>query len=69
MSPLGKLISKRERQVLFMLSRGLTTKRIAEELDVSVRTVESHRKNLFRKCGVKNMAALIRVGYDKNLLP
>lgn len=50
----------KERAVLSLVSSGLTTKEIAGELNISHHTVESHRKNLLRKCGAKNSAELVQ---------
>lgn len=45
--------------ILKLVSRGYSTKQIAEELSISFNTVESHRKNLFKKYSVNTMAELI----------
>ena len=50
----------KEKTVLSLVSSGLTTKEIADALSISHHTVESHRKNLLRKCGAKNSAELVR---------
>ena len=49
----------KEKNVLSLVSSGLTTKEIADRLSISHHTVESHRKNLLRKCGAKNSAELV----------
>ena len=53
-------ITFREREILSLVSSGLTTKEIAHRLGISHHTVESHRKNLLRKCQAKNSAELIQ---------
>jgi DNA-binding NarL/FixJ family response regulator len=53
-------ISEREIEVLKLIAQELSTNQIAERLFVSVNTVETHRKNLFRKLGVKNALGLIK---------
>jgi len=55
-----KLLTNKEKQVLSLVSSGLTTKEIAGKLNISHHTVESHRKNLLRKCQAKNSAELIQ---------
>jgi DNA-binding CsgD family transcriptional regulator len=50
----------KEKSVLSLVSSGLTTKEIAETLKVSYHTVETHRKNLLRKCCAKNSAELVQ---------
>jgi len=52
-------LSVREKTILSLVSAGLTTKEIADALNISHHTVESHRKNLLRKCGAKNVAELV----------
>lgn len=53
-------ISIREKEVLKLISDGFATKEIADKLNISFHTVESHRKNLLEKFGVKNSAELIK---------
>lgn len=53
-------ITRREREVLGYLAKGLSTKVIAQNLQVSEHTIESHRKNLLEKFGAKNTAELIK---------
>lgn len=55
-----KSLSDRELEVLRLIGRGLTTRGVAEELEISVKTVETHRENIKRKLGVDNAAALTR---------
>jgi FixJ family two-component response regulator len=51
-----------ERRILRLLSAGHSTKAIAIRLDLSVRTVESHRYNIKRKTGAKSLAEMICLG-------
>jgi FixJ family two-component response regulator len=53
-------LSVREREVLGLIVAGLTNKEIGRALDVSPRTVESHRANLFGKLEAESLAQLIR---------
>ena len=53
-------LSEREREVLGLIVVGLTNKEIGRALDVSPRTVETHRANLFAKLQVESLAQLIR---------
>ncbi len=53
-------LSEREREVLGLIVAGLTNKEIGRALDVSPRTVETHRANLFAKLGAESLAQLIR---------
>lgn len=53
-------ISKREKEVLLLISEGFSSKQIADELYISNHTAIKHRKNLIEKFKVKNTAQLIR---------
>ena len=53
-------ITRREKQIIKLLAEGKTSVRIAEELSVSPLTVDTHRRNLMQKFGVKNTAELIK---------
>jgi DNA-binding NarL/FixJ family response regulator len=53
-------LTTREQEVLQHIARGEANKRIARELDLSVRTVETHRLNIKRKLGIEGQAELIR---------
>lgn len=55
----GKL-SKRERQIADMVVAGKSSRQIATELDVSIKTVESHRSHINAKLGVHSSVELIR---------
>ncbi|MCH2451329.1 MAG: response regulator transcription factor [Gracilimonas sp.] len=59
-----KSITKREREVLGLLTEGLTSLEIANKLYISPRTVEKHRTNLLRKLDLKNTAALVRFAME-----
>jgi DNA-binding NarL/FixJ family response regulator len=58
--PLSPGISKREMEVLNLISEGFTNHEIADKLFTSRRTVETHRKNLIQKTETKNTAHLIK---------
>lgn len=53
-------LSEREREVLGLIVAGLTNKEIGRALDLSPRTVETHRANLFAKLEAESLAQLIR---------
>jgi DNA-binding NarL/FixJ family response regulator len=59
-SPLGRL-SNREHHVLTLIGKGLGTREIAEQLTVSVKTVESHIAHLKEKLGARNGRDLMRL--------
>jgi len=56
-------LSERELDVVRLIAKGLTSVEIAKQLFISVNTVETHRKNIFQKTGVKNAVGLI--GYSR----
>jgi DNA-binding NarL/FixJ family response regulator len=58
-SPIESL-SDREIEIFTLIGRGRTTREIAEELHLSVKTVETHRENIKAKLGIKNSAELGR---------
>jgi DNA-binding NarL/FixJ family response regulator len=58
--PAEEPLTKREKQVLDLIVNGLTSKKIAQKLYISDRTVEVHRTNLCRKLHVANTASLVR---------
>ena len=53
------ILTKREQQVLSLLSSGYIRKEVAEKLNVSIDTVDSHCKNMFKKYEVNNLRQLI----------
>ncbi len=63
-----KLLTSREREILKLISMEKTNKQIAEELFISERTVETHRKNIFRKTKTHNLVGLIKFAYANNLI-
>ena len=60
-------ITRREQLVLRLVSHGLVDKRIASELNISNRTVETHKRNIKRKLGIESTAGLIRYAIDHGL--
>jgi DNA-binding NarL/FixJ family response regulator len=61
------LFTKAEKSVLEKISKGFSTKQIAQQLEISEKTVETHRKHLFEKTGVKNVAELIAFCYSRKI--
>jgi DNA-binding NarL/FixJ family response regulator len=61
--PVQFLLTPRELEVLRLLARGKTNKELAGELDMSVRTAESHRANIMAKLNVESLADLVRVAF------
>jgi two-component system response regulator TtrR len=63
------LLTKREREVLELVSTGLASKQIAKRLDMGTNTVDVHRSNLMRKMGVSSSVELICTLTTHALLP
>jgi DNA-binding NarL/FixJ family response regulator len=61
-------LSGREKEILQLVSKGLTTDQIADKLCISHHTVLSHRKNLLLKFDVNNTASLVKKAIDANLI-
>lgn len=53
-------LSPRQREVLRLIAEGKTTKQIAHELKISVKTVETHRAQLMERLGIHDVAGLVR---------
>ncbi len=62
------LLTDREREVLHLVATGLSTKEIASKLDISTRTVETHRANLMRKLNLKSVALLTQFSIREGLV-
>jgi len=62
------LITRREKEVLELIADGMTNNEVAQKLFISSTTVDTHRKNLLAKFGVKNTAALIKTAAQLQLL-
>lgn len=63
-----RLLTDREREILKLIAKEYTNRDMAEELFISERTVETHRKNIFRKTGTNNLVGLIKFAYANNLI-
>ena len=61
-------ITPREKEVLILVAGGHSTKQIADQLGISIRTVETHRINMLKKLEVNNSAELIRKAFELGLL-
>ncbi|MFN3800758.1 LuxR C-terminal-related transcriptional regulator [Belliella pelovolcani] len=60
-SPVGFKLTKREEEIYRLSANGLPIKIIAQELNLSPRTVEKHRANIMEKVGAKNMIEVINL--------
>lgn len=61
-------ISKKEKQVLQLVAEGDKNREIAEKLGVSIKTVESHRRNLMKKLNIFNIAGLTKFAIKEGIV-
>lgn len=59
-NPEAQKLSRREKEILNWVVEGLSSQQIARKLNLSLHTVNTHRKNMLQKTGAKNVAELIR---------
>ena len=62
-------LTAREREILQLAAEGLSNSNIAEQLSISVRTVEQHRQSMMNKMEFKNPTDLIRFALKRGILP
>ena len=62
------LLSEREKEVLTLIAKGYSNKEIAEQLVISVKTVETHKGNLMEKLQMKTRPELVEYAVRKGLL-
>lgn len=63
----GEILTPREKQILQLVAEGVTSRDIAEKLDISKRTVEHHRANMMKKLNIKRVADLIKYAIGRGL--
>ncbi len=63
------ILSKREHEVLQLIAEGKSTKEIAATLYVSVKTVETHRKQIMDKLDIHSIAGLTKYAVREGLTP
>ncbi|WP_417729153.1 response regulator transcription factor [Roseovarius sp.] len=67
-NPEREQLTNREQTILLQLAQGKSNKDVAQALDISVRTVETHRKNIKRKLGIASTAGLTRYALEHGVL-
>jgi len=60
-------LTPRERQVLSLVAHGYTSRQIGEKLGISPRTAETHRVNIGRRLGIRNVAQMVRYAIENRL--
>jgi two-component system NarL family response regulator len=61
------VLGRREQEVLALLAEGRLSREIAEQLHISLATVEVHRRNIMHKLGLHNVVQLTRYAIKKGL--
>jgi DNA-binding NarL/FixJ family response regulator len=61
-------LSPRERQIIQLLAKGATNKEVANELGISVKTVETHRKNIMAKLDFHSLSDLVRYAIQNGII-
>ena len=61
-------LTERELEVLKLITKENSNKKIADKMHISERTVETHRKNIFRKTGTTSLVGLVKYAYSNNLI-
>jgi len=63
-----KIISNQEQRILKLIAEGMTSAKIAEQLNISPLTVKAHRKNIMTKLGAESSAELISIAFSRGIL-
>lgn len=64
----GSVLTEREVEIVKLIAKEYSNKQIAEMLFISERTVESHRKNIFRKAGAHSVVGVMKYAIEHKLL-
>lgn len=64
----NEALTKREYEVIEQVASGKSNQQIADELFVSIKTIESHKKNILDKLGLKNSVQLVRYAIKNNII-
>ncbi|MEM7511386.1 MAG: LuxR C-terminal-related transcriptional regulator, partial [Bacteroidota bacterium] len=61
-------LSRREKEILKLIVEERTSQEMADELFISLKTVETHRRNLLSKLNARNTAGLVRIAMERKLV-
>jgi len=61
-------ISKKEREILQLIAEGEKTRDIAEKLNISIKTVETHRRNIMKKLNIFSVAGLTKFAIKEGII-
>lgn len=65
--PGGVRLTRREREILALVAKGLTNQQIADQLYISPRTVDTHRTNIMQKLNIHDLANLVRYAIEHGI--
>jgi DNA-binding NarL/FixJ family response regulator len=63
-----ELLTEREQEILRLIVKEFSNKQIADKLFISERTVETHRKNIFRKTNPSSLVGLVKFAFEHNIV-
>ena len=63
----GELLTEREQEIVKLIVKEFANKQIADKLFISERTVETHRKNIFRKTNTSSLVGLVKFAFEHNI--
>jgi len=66
--PITAILSKREVEIIKLITQEFSNEEIAAHLEISRRTVETHRKNIFKKTKVKSIVGLVMLAVKSKLI-
>ena len=61
-------LSRREIEIIQLITQELNNSEIAAHLEISIRTVETHRKNIFKKTKIKSIVGLVKLAILNNII-
>jgi DNA-binding CsgD family transcriptional regulator len=64
----NNILTKREKEILYYLSKGFSSRKISDTLSISKLTIDKHRANMLRKTRANNTSELIKFAYEKGIL-
>ncbi|MBA2611506.1 MAG: helix-turn-helix transcriptional regulator [Bacteroidetes bacterium] len=68
-TPLSSGITKREKEILLLILEEHSSQSIADRLQLSIRTVETHRKHILKKTATKTLVGLLKYAIAAELIP
>jgi len=61
-------LTMREKEIVQLVVKGMTTQEIAEKLFLSINTIETHRRNIYRKLNIRNLPELVNFAHSYDLM-